>query len=250
MQMKFFQTQALIAAIFLILAACSKDQSGSGSRGAPPALPASWLNGSDSDSSSSLPPATAEATQSVQAAFHAHTSALEEVLSKDSPAATVVSAEGHPADWVPWHLDGMIAAFGVDVGGIFGTLLADANPAVKITWQRQVTPSPAPRSPRATSVRFHPGLTSKDVAALVEPAVQMAVATKSVGNADNMRRNLYAEGQKFLSLVRVLSAVSPGPAWHIDGYQNSISPHRGGGHQPRDQHRRHVPGHLRLAGRA
>jgi len=169
---------ALLALTLTTAVACSKgSDSGAGAPAARPALPNTWLNGSDPDASFATP--SAAATQAVRAAFFAHTFALEQVSGLGTAIETSETDFQHSADWVPWHLDGLIAGFGVDFGGVFGSLMADGSPSVKVTWQKQTAPKAAAKSPRATAVRLHPGMSAADVSSLVEPAIRTAIGTGS-----------------------------------------------------------------------
>jgi hypothetical protein len=223
--------------IFSIALGCARNtQSGK----TPPALPASWvdptaknlpLNAGDDEPSP-------EVTASVQTAFRAHTMALENAslrseisiqsnkqkAGKPTPKYLDPKPET-PSDEVPWHLDGIVGSFAIDVGGVFGMLVADGVPSIKVTWQKQaatesVNPHPARKS---KGIRFRANMTRDEMLRTLEPAVQSAIATKSVSDITNFRRNLTREGMRFLSLTRVMSTVPAARGWHVDGYQLLLS---------------------------
>jgi hypothetical protein len=196
-----------------LLVACAKPASPSQS--VPAALPAGWLVQSQ-DSGAPLSAPSPELITSVQAAFGAHSAALEMVYPTDS---VTVATPGHPPGWVPWHLDGLIGSFAVDVGGIFGTLIADGSPSVKVTWQKQ-SAAPARKSASPVALRFHPNMSAGEVAAMLEPAV---AAVGARGHLDLVRRRLNTEAGKFLAVVRVLDTVHSACTWRVDGYQLMFS---------------------------
>jgi hypothetical protein len=197
-----------------LLVACAKPNPAP-SQAVPPAVPAGWLvQRHEPEAPLSAP--SPELISSVRAAFGAHSSALEMVY----PSSQVTApTSGHPPGWVPWHLDGLIGSFAVDVGGIFGTLIADGSPSVKVTWQKQ-SAAPARKSVSPVALRFHPNMSAGEVATLLEPAV---AAVGARGHREVIRRRLQAEAGKFLGIIRVLDTVPSACAWKVDGYQLSFS---------------------------
>jgi hypothetical protein len=225
--------QVFLTAIFLLVAnlcGCAKDHS-TGDSGTPaealPAAPQSWISGggaSASVSSSGFPAPSADFTASVQSSFQAHTAALESINPHLSGLVLSPTPTGHPSDWTPWHLDGLVVGFGLDVGGVFGFLATDGSPSVKVTWQKfPAAEKPKAKSARAASVRFHSSMSNQDIAALVEPAVELAISSKRVRDSRRLRNNLSEEAARFLSFVRILRSIQPSSAWHVDGYQLSLS---------------------------
>jgi hypothetical protein len=212
----------LTALSFALLAGCSRGH-GDGLTTSPaaqaPALPASWVSGAGE--SNELP--SPEVARSVEAAFGAHTAALEAAITAPAPAAETASKTTRPPDWVPWHLDGMIGSFVVDVGGVFGALVGDGDTGVKVTWMKQAPNAERAVSLKKSALRFQPSMTETDVATMLEPAVRAAAADGRVRDVPALRKNLRAEGNKFLSVVRLLSHVAPQPGWHIDGFQLSVA---------------------------
>ncbi|MDR3607591.1 MAG: hypothetical protein P4M08_09440 [Oligoflexia bacterium] len=214
--MKAFQSKHL-ATCLTILGLASSCSSGDPGPKNLPALPQSWIQSSSQPGGSEDKPSP-EATKSVQAAFRVHSEALEAGI-KPTNGALTLESQGS----VPWHLDGMIASFAIDVGGVFGALVGDGDAGVKVTWQKrqagQTSQMSAPSARKQTAYHFRSNMTTHDVKAMLEPAVRMAVATRSVNDEASLRRDLVAEGTKFLTIVRILSQVDPTPGWHIDGFQ-------------------------------
>lgn len=216
--------------LFLAVAAfgCSKDQergSDGASSTALPRAPSTWMAGANNSAEdSSIAPPSDDFAASVLSSFQAHSAALESITNRQTETTTDNAPLAASPDWTPWHLDGLIGGFGFDVGGIFGTLAIDGAPSVKVTWQKVANNRQAKaKSPKATSVRFHSSMSNQEVAALVEPAVALAVSSKRVRDGRRLRGNLEAEAARFLSFIRVLSTVRPASAWHVDGYQLSLS---------------------------
>jgi hypothetical protein len=181
--------------IFLAAASCAKN--GASTSTGLPALPQSWIGGPGGDETPSD-----EVTKSVRNSFQVHADALETADLRSN---------------TPWHLDGMITSFAVDTEGIFGSLVGEGKQAVKVTWQK--SDSLAPAKAKRTSVKFNANMSNADLARMIEPAVKMAVANHSVKDSTNLRRNLLAMGEKFLSNVRALSHVPAVPGWTVHGMQ-------------------------------
>jgi hypothetical protein len=208
-----------------LLLSCAKDHSKDDAKAVLPAVPAAWYQTPDAKLADAKPseknfePPSPELTASVYSAFRAHSLALENLPKVTAPARRLPVAD-HPSDWTPWHLDGMIGAFGIDVGGVFGAVIADGSPSVKITWQKQsAQPEAAAQPKKQTPYRFNSKMSAADVSKMLEPAVHAAAATKSVKNVKAFRRNLNSQGMKFLEAAKYLNRVKPVRGWHIAGFQ-------------------------------
>jgi hypothetical protein len=197
----------------------------------PPALPQSWVTPGiakvTGDASQDQP--SREVTAMVRSTLQAHTAALE-VAGRKAQALAVKTSTANsekPSDLVPWHLDGIIASFAIDVGGLFGILAVDASPSIKMTWQTKKTASKPETTPGGSSrnlaVHFNGAMSRERIAQILEPTVQSVAATQSVHNISAFRKHLNSEGEKFLSIARVLNTVHAMYGWHIDSYQLLLS---------------------------
>ncbi len=213
----------------LFLLSCSKGHDGdSAAKNAfdsARALPASWYQLPENGGSSDLEETSATADASVRSLFRSHTKALESSVADVSPFASFAAPLGAPSDWVPWHLDGMIATFAVDVSGIFGALLFDGTASVRGIWQ-QVRKTPAAASlgaGKASSVRFESKMTQDELSARLEPIIQSVVASGKVRDERALRSNLQARGQGFLAACAALEALPRPRGWHVDSFQLQLT---------------------------
>ena len=224
MQRFFLFKILLISCPVLLGVGCSKESATSNE----PTLPHSWYADTDAHD-----PATTEVddvpsselTEAVQATFQAHTQSLDEVSQLSTAFNRVQTTDAptrHRADWTPWHLDGMIGAFAINVSGVFGALVASGEPSVQVTWQKKTVAADRPRVQargEKNTFLFTSDMTSNDVSRMLEPAIQMAVSTHSVRNSEKLRRNVTTEAMKFLSVSRILNSIPGLSGWQIEGYQ-------------------------------
>jgi len=212
----------------------------------PATLPKSWLKLPDDGSGNrrKFEPPSAAMDEAVRTQFAVHTAALSAL--SPAEAGTEAVSTSHPKDWVPWHADGMIVNFTVDVGGVFGALAGDGTTVVKVTWQQPPVPATrisAPKPPAAPaadkgaghinkpkhagrnrkSILFNSAMNAVDVRRMLEPAVQSAIATHKVSNETAFRKNLAERGAQFLTLVKVLDAVPANHKWHVDSLQAQLT---------------------------
>lgn len=218
---------SLLFGFVLITLSCAKPPEQS-----PNALPTAWYKTETTQSTAGAPVQptgpdvtpmpNAVADESVRTQFMVHTSALEDLAS--APTRVAKPAAQHQADWTPWHMDGMIASFAVDVGGIFGVLTADGTATVKGTWQQSAPAGPKAVKPlKKNSLRLSAEMSLSDLKRALEPSIRTAIATHAMGNESELRRNLSARGSDFLQLVKVLDGVPARPGWHVDSLQLQLT---------------------------
>ncbi len=192
-------------------------------------LPVSWYQLPQNGSSSpGLTPSSPDEEpsrameDSVRAQFRAHTGALEKLSQSGSPLQPNPAIYGK--DYVPWHLDGMIANFAITVNGVFGALLGGGVANVKATWQQPAKQqAQAHHATQARHIKVNSLLTSKQLIQQLEPAIRSAVATHSVQNEAALRRNLNIEAERFLTLAKVLNALPARRSWHVDSFQQQLT---------------------------
>lgn len=207
----------VILAVMVLVASCSP-------RGATqPVLPDSWYQLPEQNAGA---PATTgqpapDFDSRVIATFQAHTEALDRLA---EPAPFAAGDGGGLKNWTPWHLDGMIANFTINIGGLFGVLMGDGTATVKGIWKQKRPEKPAVlKLKKPATVKFNGKMTEKDVPGMMEPLVRAAVATKSVADKDRLRRNLNRKGRQFLTLARALSRVKNRRAWKVEGFELQLS---------------------------
>lgn len=200
------------------------------------ALPKSWYqlpeNGGPQKPAERNQQPTAEMSETVRTAFSVHTGALAELeeaptLELDSNFALVL----RPANYTPWHLDGMIANFAVSGGGLFGPLMLDGEASVKATWRRVAKKKSATHgfaakaavAKKPAAFKFRSAMTDKDIAKMLEPAVRSAVATKAVRNERAFRHNLNQQGKSFAKMARLMNRVPSRRGWHVHGYELKLA---------------------------
>lgn len=204
---------------------------GCGSRPESPAhngaLPVSWYKAPEGAAQKPAVPLekpSLEMDESIRAQFAAHTAALSDILDRPVPPPDL----NHPADWVAWHLDGMIASFAVDAGGIFGALVSDGTVTVRGTWQQPAATAPSISAKKAVSAKkngfkFRSSMNVSDVTRMLEPAVRTAVLTKAVQNEGELRKNLVHQGAQFLAFSKVLDGLHARRGWHVDSLQLQLT---------------------------
>jgi len=170
-------------------------------------------------------------SEAVRTAFSVHTGALAEL--KETPAVELDSRFDlvlRPANYTPWHLDGMIANFAVSGGGLFGPLMLDGEASVKATWRRiskqksdrpGLAKSSVAKKPAA--FKFRSKMTDQEIAKMLEPAVRSAVATKTVRNERAFRHNLNQQGKSFARMARLMNRVPGRGGWHLHGYELKLA---------------------------
>ncbi|HEY8278460.1 MAG TPA: hypothetical protein VIH99_02475 [Bdellovibrionota bacterium] len=202
----------LLAGTFL-LTACARDG------GTPPTqdphLPPSWYQ---LENETPPEPTSPETDKAVEAAFGIYTDALTEVEPETSSAAPSLIAQ-NPSDFVPWHLDGLIANFAVGVGGLYGSTILDGAAAVRATWRKTARGLPPPSATRSASgIAFRGSMSEKQVASALEPAIQTALAGKTIRDEKRFRRNANAEGMRFLNTCRALESMPPLRRWRLAAF--------------------------------
>jgi hypothetical protein len=144
---------ALVFTLTLGASSCSRQAQ------TPGGLPQSWYSAqAQKDETPS-----AETDAAVRGVFGANTSALSDVTL--------------PLPQASWHLDGMLAEFGVSVNGIFGALLMNGTSTIRGTWQLVSSPAPQKQLPTPTA-RVSASTSSADLARQLEPAINAAVASE------------------------------------------------------------------------
>jgi hypothetical protein len=214
----------LICAILTV--SCSK--SGGDSAGTPSqkgSLPSSWYVLPENGGSTTLDETSPEADASVRTLFRAQTRALEASGPGPAALAALVAPGGAPSDWVPWHLDGMIASFAVSVDGLFGALLLDGTASIKGTWQRSQQPvSPPSSTPtKASAIHLDSRMTEADLAAKMEPVIRSAMASGKVRNEPALRENLHNRSRGFLAVCAALESMPRPKGWHVDSFQLQLT---------------------------
>jgi hypothetical protein len=223
-----FQRLGTLLTLAALLVGCSKNGSSGSANPAngPAPLPVSWTRLPENGGNSQYETPSTAADASVRSAFRAHTRALEAALTGVTPlAADPANAGDHPANWVPWHLQGLIGNFSVTANGLFGPLLFGGTASVKGTWDKEAVAakrhSPAPS--KARTVHFSPRMTAQDLAARLEPIVRTALDSGSVTNEQALRQNLTARGQEFLTVVSALDTLPASGKWHVSAFQLQLS---------------------------
>lgn len=215
----------LIPLAVLFLSACTPKQ--------PTALPEDWyrLKPTSTESFELERPSPA-ADQAVQDLFQAHTRALERMTEDGSTASAALNPmetllAGKPADWVPWHLQAMIASFGVSMDGVLGALLFSGSASIKGTWERPDTLSS--RSPalsrRNTDLRISNATTEKDLSRQLEPSIRAAVASGLLPNENaeaRLRKTLLKQARDFRTLCRALSNTHFANGWEVEAFRLEV----------------------------
>lgn len=234
--MAIYKTALLSALLVSALSCSSQSQVQSN----PQALPSCWYNLPENKGAAGAVSETCKTNPKADAAVHRAFAANTHVLDKLSSPTEIPSltqARSHPADWVPWHLDGMIADFSIAEGGVFGQLLAGGNTSAKVTWQQKgqqkgqqqaaftrSNPSydPTVRS-KATKITVTPQTTPASLSRSFEPVIRAALATGAVTDEKALRQSLVDQGQRFLAVSQALSLVPSTPDWHVSGFQLQLS---------------------------
>lgn len=220
------KTQFLfLLAAGLLAVSCSKGGGDAANAPSPKgALPASWYQLPENGGPSTLDEPSSETDASVRTLFHAQTKALEGSYPSMPALAVLQAPPGAPSDWVPWHLDGMIASFAVSLDGLFGALLLDGTASIKGTWQLNQAPGDAATAPRkASAVHFDSRMTEADLGARLEPIVRSAVGTGKVQDERALRANLSNRGRGFLAACAALESLPRPQGWHVDSFQLQLT---------------------------
>jgi hypothetical protein len=203
------------------------------------ALPKSWYNVKSEDAVVAPDPKTDDA---VDSAFQANVSALLQSEAQSETQANAQSAasaartpwllstknsSSHPADWVPWHLDGMVGYYAVSQSGILGALLYSGTESIKLTWQKPSSSTPAPSAvaqiQKAPALKVTPDLKEEDLPSALEPSIQVALASGSIQNESNFRKNILDRAEKFFNICRALDTITRTSGWYVDGYQLNLN---------------------------
>ena len=106
---------------------------------------------------------------------------------------------GHPADWVPWHLEYLMTDLSVSASGVLGSLTLKGTPDITAMWRRQYTPGRESTPPNANDVSdsaaradlvVNETTRASDIAIQLEPAINAAVLSGKVKDEKRLRENL------------------------------------------------------------
>jgi hypothetical protein len=188
--------------LLLILASCARQHENSGT------LPSSWTTGNGTEEPS------AETNAAVDSVFRANLEALNELRETAPPLLA-----GHPADWAPWHLDGITASFSVTEGGVFGALLFAGTETVKATWQKKA----AQRAPRENSAHFSARSSAVEINDKLEGVVRAFLLSGKVKDENALRANLHRQGANFVAFSRSLDGMRSMSGWRVAGLQLALA---------------------------
>jgi hypothetical protein len=188
----------LVMSLALATFSCSRQAS------TPGALPRSWYsNHAQGDENP-----TAETDEAIRNVFKANTSALQDVTL--------------PLPQTSWHLDGMLAEFGVSVNGIFGALLANGTTTVRGTWQLVGSPILQKQTPTPTA-RINANTSAQDLARELDPAISAAIASGAVRDEATLRSNVAKQSETFRLLCQAMDSIPIGPGWQVNGLQVQLT---------------------------
>jgi hypothetical protein len=224
-KVKFLRSYALF--VLLAIPALSCQSNHQGAESGEGHLPKSWYDTKSQDDGNEddivLPDAKSD--RKVRTTINANLDALSSAgdLSSDE---TLTRSPSRPADWVPWHLDGMVGYYAISQSGLLGALLYSGTESIKLTWQKvESAPTRAllAKPSRLLALRVTPGMKQTDLPAALEPTVQVILASGAISNEKNFRENLLVHAQKFLNICQLLSTIDRTPAWYVDGYQLNVN---------------------------
>jgi hypothetical protein len=211
--------------------ACSSHSQSSADQKSDGKIPSSWINTKSDDkgdASADIVMPDAQTDKVVQSALNANVTALDQaqlpVASSTSTPSSRLST--HPANWAPWHLDGMVGYFAVSQGGILGALLYAGTESIKLTWQKAETVSTAPAAPIPApllAMKVTPDMTAQDLPNALEPSIQVALASGAIKDEVTFRRNILLHAEKFFNICQLLNMITRSPGWYVDGYQLNVN---------------------------
>jgi hypothetical protein len=191
-------------------------------------IPSSWIDAKSDDkgdSNADIVMPDAKTDKVVQSALGANVAALDQAQSVE-PVSSAPKSGAHPADWTPWHLDGMVGYFAVSQGGILGALLYSGTESIKLTWQKSTAAPAAAAPPKPApllAMRVTPDMQSQDIPAALEPSIQVALASGAIQDEGTFRKNILLHAEKFFNICQLLNQISRSPGWYVDGYQLDVN---------------------------
>jgi hypothetical protein len=160
--------------------------------------------------------------ESVSNVFRLNAMAMAET--EIAPVAIPDLPSSKPIDWVPWHLQGIIASFGISADGIFGSLVGAGEAAVKGVWQRTDMPQKELKVADGKKADLVVTSASKpaDVSRQLEPALRAALATGLVKKPDLLRARLMKMGEQFRVLSQALATTRFFRGWKVENYRLEV----------------------------
>lgn len=206
----------LISMMTSTLWGCSKSSS------LEPTLPESWYRLTDSSDETLSPRAEGKLRYAVDTIYHANNQALENM---DSSATFPQDANGKPADWVPWHLGGLITDISISSTGVLGFLLMNGTASIQANWARKST-KPVNETLRSENQSSFAGLTvhaSSDPVLMsrqLELVTRAALATGKIKDEQALRMSINKSGEQFQSIAVMLSQVKVDQSkWSFDTFR-------------------------------
>ncbi|MGZ3706191.1 MAG: hypothetical protein ACXWP1_09925 [Bdellovibrionota bacterium] len=192
--MKFLSLASLCA--LLCLAGCSKPHDSN-----PPAAaaPSSWTTLPEAGGSTSYEEPSSEFTKAVESKLSTSSLALE-AASPEKPRAG------------KWHLGGMMANFGLSVGGIFGFIGAAGTTSLEVIWTR--TLNQRAKHAAQAALKISPNSSELELRGRLEPMIKVAAASGRFPDNENVRNGLFARALGFRKLCAALARVRAPNKFH------------------------------------
>lgn len=192
-----------------------------------------------------LPAPEVRAERAVQSLFQVYTDALDQVEGKgiagvasgsaplSVPFVVSPSEPGSENGIVPWHLEGMIANFGISLDGIVGTMGLGGSAAIKGVW-RKVAPESqsAAVAPKAESkvskgggekIFVVDGSEGANPRKQLEPAINAALASGKVKDAGKFRQGVMKIGEQFSEMTRTLESIHFADGWSAEALRLEVT---------------------------